>query len=568
MNKIIRKNLILFFFLLFTIKSANASLLWDINIGIEQYRKNDFKFCKNYFIDYIKSNPNDDEGYYWLARTYANLKDEKNANENFKKAHEIAFMKKNIEKIDFNIDINSNIEDYFDMASMYFETGDLKQALNYADLILEINPKSSSAYFIKSKIAQINGDEQKAIEFLNQAILYNNKLIKTNLAKSLNIRQLPEMTLEMYEIFALEAYYSNDISSAIKYCRKYLAINNSNADIANILIDLYIKNNDISLAQSLIDDVLNNIGSNIQTILYQAKICALKNDERLEGILLSAYKINPNHKQVLLELGNYYLKKENYLKSKEYFEMLISIDDLLYEAYFGYIYSLLELGEIENAMNLIKKISSINPDTSENYYLLAKICEKSGNFDDAINYLDNAIQSSKNPYYYLYRGKINYILKNYKNSINDLKFAQKMAYDYSLANEAQDYLISNYLKTNDLINAQIHLNKKLSLDKNRILYKYDLYVLYKLQGNTKMATTQFEAIVKAKPITLKDYVDLSEIYYDLGEYEKAIKTLDKAIKKFPKETALYIQKAKIYTLLNKKKEAKNAFYAINKIQNN
>ena len=567
MNKIIKKNLILFFFLIFSFNCTNASVLWDINLGINQYRKNNFKFCKNYFLDYIKANPNDDEGYYWLAKTYATLKDATNANLYFKKAHELAFMEKNIEKIDFNINTNSNVEDYFDMASMYFESGDLTQALNYADLMLKINPKSPSAYFIKAKIAQMNGEEDKAIEFLNQAIIYNNKLIRTNLAKSLNIRQLPEMTLEMYEIFALEAYYSNDINSAIRYCKKYLAANSSNTDVANLLIDLYIKNNEISQAQNLIDNVLNNNGSNIQTILYQAKILSLKNDENLEGVLLSAYKINPNHAKVLLELGNYYLKKEDYLNSKKYFEILINVDDSLYEGYVGYISSIIELGEIEVAMNLIRKLTSLNPESSENSYLLAKICEKNGAYDEALTYLDNAIDIAKNPHYYLTRAKVHYILKNHSKSISDLKIMQKMTLTSSQISEMQDYLIANYLKINDLINAQIHLNKKLSLDKNRIMYKYNLYVLYKLQGNEKLALAQKQVFKKAKPTSFKDYIDLSEIYYDLGEFDDAIKILNKGIKKSPKEIKLYCQKAKIYTLLNKKSSANETYEAM-KSKNN
>ena len=562
MNKIIKKNLVLFFFLFFAFNEANASVLWDINLGINQYRKNNIKFAKNYFLDYTKNNPNDEEGFYWLAKSYASLKDENNANINFKKAHELAFMEKNIEKIDFNINVNSNLEDYFDMASMYFESGDLVQANDYADLMLKINPKSPSAFFIKAKIAQIEGNNEKATEFLNQAIIYNNKLIKTNLAKSLNIRHLPEMTLEMYEIFALEAYYSNDINAAIRYCKKYLSTNNSNVDVANLLIDLYIKNNEIPLAQNLIDEVLNNIGSNIQTILYQAKILALRNDEKLEGVLLSAFKINPNHSRVLLELGNYYLQKEDYLNAKKYFEILISVDDSLYEAYVGYILSIVEVGEIENAMNLVRKLTSLNPDASENYYLLAKICEKGGNYDEALNYLDSAIDIAKNPYYYLTRAKVNYVLKNHSKSISDLKMMQKMTLTPSLTYEMQDYLILNYLKTRDLINAQIHLNKKLSLDKNRIMYKYNLYVLYKLQGNEKMASAQKEVFKKAKPANSQDYIDLSEIYFDLGEFDEAIKILNKGIKKSSEKIELYCQKAKILTLLNKKNDAFEVYQAM------
>jgi len=566
MNKKLKKYFTTFFFLMLLSGFSKASLLWDLNYGINLFQKNNFKLAQEYFIDYTKSNPNDENGYYWLAKTYSSLKDTKKANENFKKSYELITQKRNVEKIDLNIDTSNNIEDYFDMAAMYFEAGDFTQADTYADMMLKINPKSPSAYFVKAKIAQIEGNNEKAVEFINKAIIFNNKLIKTNLAKSLNVRQIPQMTLEMYEIFALEAYFSSDIKSAIRYCRKYLDINPNNIDISNLLIDCYLKNNEYALALSLIDNILVN-SNNIQTLLYQAKIYESRNDERLENTLLNAYKINPNNSQTLLELGNYYLKKQDYLNSKKYFEILVNVNDALYEGYFGYIFSLIELGQNEEAMGLIRKLSSLNQETSEVDFLLAKICQNQENLDEALNYINNAISKAKNPLYYLTKAKINYELKNYYDSIDDLKIISKLPNSTNFIYEAEDYLIKNYLKVRDLISTQIYLNKKISLDKNRIIYKYNLYTFYKLQGNEKVAINQLENVKKIKPLSVQDYLDISEIYIEESKTNEAIKILDKAIKKFPKELALYTKKAKIYNHLGKKEQAKELLQKIVQLGN-
>lgn len=567
MNKKIKKLFISFFFLYFVFNYCEASLLWNINYGIEQYRKNNLNVAKDFFIDYIKSNPNDKDGYYWLAKTYTNLKDLNNANENFKKAHEISLKEKNIEKIDFNIDTSSNIEDYFDMAAMYFETGDLTNAKTYADLMLKINPKSPSAYFIKAKIAQIEGKTDEATEFLNQAITFNNKLIKTNLAKSLNINQLPQMSLEMYEIFALEAYFSNDTDSAIRYCKKYLNVNPSNIDISNLLIDLYIKNNELSLAQDLIDNILNK-SSNIQTLLYQAKIYEIRNDERLENTLLNAYKINPNNSNVLLELGNYYLKNKDFFNSKKYFEILITVNDGLAEGYFGYIYSLLEMFEVDLAMENIRKFTTLNPETSEIDYLLAKICDKKGDKKEALNFLTSAIQKTKNPYYYLNKAKINHKLKNYDESIEDIKNALKSTNSIQILEEAQNLQIKNYAKKGDFLKAQLLLNKQEKLDKNKNIYKYNLYNIYKMQSNEKMALAQLEEIKKSKPIVAQDYIDLARIYYELKDFNEAIKILNKGIKKYPTQNKLYLEKRKILIETKQTQKAQEILDKLNQINNN
>ena len=566
MNKKIKKIYTIFFFLCLITGFSKASLLWGINYGIDLYRSNNFKLAKDYFIEYIKSNPNDKDGYYWLARSYFNLKDEKKANENFEKSYELLMKEKNIEKIDFKLNTSSNLEDYFDMAVMFFESGDLKEAETYADLMLKINEKSPSAYFIKAKIAQLEGDNQKAIEYINKAIIFNNKLIKTNLAKSLNIKQLPEMTLEMYEVFALEAYFSNDIASAIRYCRKYLNIKSDNVDILNMLIDLYIKNNDLGLAQILLDE--NQDIANIYTLLYQAKIYEIKNDEKLESILLSAYKINPNNQNVLLELGNFYLKKGDYFNSKKYFEILVNVNDELAEGYFGYIYSLIEIGKTDNAIDLVRKFISLNPTSSEGDYLLGRICQKRANYKEALEYFNSALYKAKNPYYYLDRAKINYELKNYEESLEDLKNVQNYSNSDFINDEVENYLIKNYLKLGDVINAQTYINKKLALDKNRILYKYNLYNLYKIQGNEKLSSIQLEELERIKPVNINDFIDLSEFYYEKSEVEKAIKILNKGIKKFPDELCLYTQKAKILFLINKMKEAEAVFDKLDKFNHN
>ena len=545
MNKKIKKLLIFFIFSLL-VNNAQASLLWDINYGIDLYKRNNLQAAKNYFLSYTSNNPNDKDAYFWLAKIYQKTKNEKNkAQECFKKAYELTLSEKNIEKLDFNINNNDNIEDYFDMAAMYFESGDFEEAELYADMMLKINPKSSSAYFIKAKVAQVNNQTQKATEYINKAILYNNKLIKTNLAKSLNITELPQMSAQMYETYALEEYFSADIFSAIKYSKKYLEINPNDIDMTNMLIDLYIKNNELILAQDLINNIQANFGDNIQTLLYQAKIYEIKKDLKLENTLLTAYKINPNNQQVLLELGNYYLKKRNFEEALKIFETLISVNDSLPEGYFGYIYSLCETGNTELAMSLIRKFSTLNQMASESDFLLAKICENKGNLKEANDYITQAISKTQNPYYYLTRAKINYFLKKYKDSINDLKTASSLNPDLILLSEIQDCLAANYLKTNDIINAQICLNKKSALDKNGLLYKYNLYTLYKLQGSEEIASETLREIKTATLKTPQDYIDMSEIYYDLSELDNSIKILNKGAKRFPDEKSLTHQKNKI-----------------------
>ena len=341
----------LFIISILLLSYSKASLLFNLETGLNEYRLNNYDFAKNYFISYINNNPNDKDGYFWYAKTLEKLDIKKYSPlifENYKKAYELTLNDKNIEKITFSSAKNQNIEDYFDMSIMYFEQGNLKTSEQYADLMLKINPKSPSAYFIKAKIALVKNNKEKAKEYINQAIIFNNKYIETNLAKALEINEIPEITQQMYNIYALEAYFSGNIETAIKYLEKSKEKNPQDIDTNSLLLELYINNNDLDKAQKLSEELLKQNSKNINIKLLCAKLYKLtKQNDKIENTLLDAYKINPNNKYTLLMLGNYYLEKKDYISSKQYFEQLTNINDEMYEAYFGYIYSLIQLNDIE-----------------------------------------------------------------------------------------------------------------------------------------------------------------------------------------------------------------------------
>ncbi len=536
-------------FIIFCTK-ANANLLRNIQDGINEIQKNNFNSAKIFFINYTINNPNDENGYWYLGTIYKKLSDKKNSTKYFKKSYEIKAAKQSMEKITFE-DENVNIEDYFDMSAMYYETGNLKEANFYADMMLKIDPKSPSAYFIKAKIALVEGNKDEAKKYLSKAIIFNNELLKTNLAKDLQINSIPETTKEIYYMLALEAYYSGQINEAEKNLKEYLKIE-KNAEIYNFLIDCYIKKNDINSAKIILEEYKKTFDdNNLKTNLLEAKIYFLENNkEKQIANLLKAYKINPNNLAVLMELGNFYLDKQDYENAKKYFETLINVNDSYYEAYFGYIYALIETGNLQKAISLTRKAATINTKSSDNEYLLSKICYKEANFKEALEYINEALKKGENPNYYFEKAKIEYYLKNYEKSLANL---DKISKDDI---QKEKYYIKNYIKLNDTKQLQEFANKKLSLDKNPIIYKYILYILYKLQGDEKNSLSQLAQIKKIKPATPEEYIDLSEIIFETENINSAIKILDNAIKRFPNHYELFSQKIKLYYLAGETEKLK------------
>ncbi len=523
---------------------AFSSILFNIDDCLELYKKGDINEAQEAFKEYIINNPNDKNGYWWLAKIQSQLKNNKSAKENFKKSYAILAKERNVEVINFDLSDDNNIEDYFDMAAMYFETGDYKNAEFYADSMLKINHQSPSAYFIKAQIAYALSDTEKARKYLNKAISFNNKLIDTNLAKNLKITSIPKLTKEAYNIFALEAYYTGDIDNAVKYLKKYTELDITNTEVNLTLADLYFQKNYLDDALKIIDETKKNNPENVNCYLIEAKIYLKKGDtNKARLILQKAYKINPNNTNVLLALGNYYLKTEDYKKAKDYFSTLTEVNNELYEGYAGYIYSLIEAGDIKNAQTVIKKLKEINPESTETYYFLARICEYQGYFTTANDYISEVKDKSANPKYFLESAKINQTLKNNEQALSDLNtISNVLLNDNYDKNEVLNLKVQNYLEMNDVKSAVKLLSNNNELDKDSIIYKYNLYNIYKLQNDKEKLNLQIQDLKKVKLSKIKDYIDYSKFVSKEQGHNSALEFLDNAIKKFPNSAELYLEK--------------------------
>ena len=99
----ISKIIILFFFL--TSLKANADLLWNIEIAKNYIQKNDFQNAKNYLHHYILNNPNDEDGFWYLGKSYTKLQDKKNANKYLKVEKPLYIYKENGEYTDEILEI-------------------------------------------------------------------------------------------------------------------------------------------------------------------------------------------------------------------------------------------------------------------------------------------------------------------------------------------------------------------------------------------------------------------------------------------------------------------------------
>ena len=521
---------LLFLFVLLSFNGVFASFLWNKDAGVQMLKDENYIDAYNFFVSYINNNPNDEDAWYYEGLALSKLQSKQKARSSFQKSYEISSLKRNLDKLNF--EDTSNIEDYVDIAAMYFEQKNYKNALDYSNIMLEIDPACALAYFIKAKVFCENKEFQSAKEMLNIAIYLDDSYLDTNLAKSLEINSKSVPEKSFLSKIAVYKYYQGDIEGAKSYLESYLELE-KNVDIYSLLIDCYLKEENIQKAQSILSEAKKVQENSLILILEETKIQELEGKD-IKQTLQKGYKINPNNEDLLLKLGNYYLDKKNYEEALTYYQKLINMDNTYYDAYFGYIYSLLKLQKNESALKAIRQMIALNKDNSETDYLLSKLCQNKANYSEALTYIKQAQKKEKNIYYTRERAKINYMLGNWQKSINNLNKIPNSEEDAELK-------ILNYIQLKDISNISKSIE---TLDKNSIMYKYYLYIISKLEGRDKEAQVRLSEIKKIKPKTEKEYYSLIKIAFLNSDAPWINKLTNAVIKKYgnsPELSAIRIE---------------------------
>ena len=91
--------------------------------------------------------------------------------EHLQKSYELS---KNIEKINvapsYTYD-DSTEDDYLDMANMYYDSGNYIKALQYTDLILNVNPNNLNGLILKTKIYYNQNNPNQAAVYFKRALM-------------------------------------------------------------------------------------------------------------------------------------------------------------------------------------------------------------------------------------------------------------------------------------------------------------------------------------------------------------------------------------------------------------
>lgn len=268
----------------------------------------------------------------------------------------------------------------------------------------------------------------------------------------------------------------------------------SSTNLKLFQIEMYIFENQLELAEELLDDLYLLEQSNEEIYIQKANIFS-RRDKHKEAIQLleKALEITDDEADVLSLMGVEYLFMEDYENAKYYFMKCLEEDEEDYSALFNIIYCFEYLEQNEAAIDYLNDYLNKNP-----------YCEVA----------------------WLHVGKQYCTLKDYKKAL--------AAFDFAIISD--DKFIGAYLEKGRVLERMKRYEEAIeSYGVTLSLEDPTSYALlrtgkcYEKLGNTEMAMQFYTKCVEEDSLLDKGWIAITDFYFKNKQYQKALYYIEKAI---------------------------------------
>ena len=517
------------------IGSDDRDVLFNFSLALMSLQK--YEDAIKTFNKILEKNPNDVVAKRMLANVYLKMNEKKTAThlleELIKKAP--AFTKA-----------------YYDLASIYLADGNIPTAEKYITTALDINYRDASLWVLHAKIMIEKGDFSNALSSLQQAVLLNpdnyetwkllgfvyehlNDIEKSRRAYNKAVLLAKNNTKALEDLADFHKEHGH-LSEAESIYSLILEQKPEIFTVWNKLGNIYLLKKNYTKAMEAFNKSLelqeeNNIGAFIglakinyaqknynATLIYINKILAHQPKNITANILLagilaeredypSAIKTlkkliftYPNTPKPWMSLGKLYFKMGEFLKARFAFKKAYELGEksLALHFYLGNTY--LRLKKAKKAYENLRIVYSHKKDNLRLAYILGVLCKKISYYNDAINYLNDALKLAE---------------ENKKEEIE-----KNILYR----------LLALYMKTKQFDNAIETAQRLLNLDPNNIdaLILFSKALLYKSEA--RKAVDILLAALETHPGNPRILFAIGEIFYKVKLYHKALPYLKEAYK--------------------------------------
>lgn len=315
-------------------------------------------------------------------------------------------------------------------------------------------------------------------------------------------------------------------------------------------------------------------------------LLALKDNKNCIGYLETALELNPNHSQILNNLGTAYLSTGNYSKAYEvyvkssildpknsltfhniasilqiqnkhveaceYFEQAYKIDKV--ETYLvSWALSEFKAGMFDKAINHYKKLVAQHPEKHNFQYNLACCYEMTGEYTFAIGILEQLTMlnpkskgmAQKLANLYLKTNKLQKAKEIYERLISKGLISEEIYYEYALI----------CVKTNNLDTAETILKKVIELNPDAAYARKDLGVIFLNKRLFDYAREEFEKAYEIAYENLDVIFEYANFLHATSDFTKAQELYQKAYEKSPQNPNILVFNSLNYFAQNNLTEA-------------
>lgn len=438
-------------------------------------------------------------------------------------------------------------DDYFDIATNYYNSNNLTKALEYLDLIITIEPGNIQAKNLKDKISPPTIDTTKTAEAAPQVLntVAEPQRVIVVEAPQDNIQKIVYDS-DYYNTKGQEFYQKKEYDTAIEYFYKSVTLNKNNAQAYNNLAMSYWCKGNAPLTIKYFKKANSIKKCYTQPLVNLSNIYKQLGDSANQFYYLQkAIKYNNNDYLAYYWLGDYYRVLDKYPQAIQNYKEVVKINPKFSQVYLNLGICFFETEEFNYAILALSQYREFYPDSDFAFYLMSKAYLALCHYEDAKTYIQKAVEIRNNDEYQFELAKIDYNLQDYQEALD---IFQNLLKECDNAEYFNYVGLCNY-KLKNIDAAIVNFNKAIDLDGLRPIYYYNLAQCYKSMGDKKNYAKYANTATKINPINYQDFIDLSYIYYDNGNPNYAINSLNCGIKKYPDVKSLYLAKLKIYEIL-------------------
>ena len=338
------------------------------------------------------------------------------------------------------------------------------------------------------------------------------------------------------------------------------------AALKTVVAAAYAARNEMERAQSSIDAALKAAPDDVEVLLMQARLQAMRGD--IDGALKTAEKVIANSPESLNALalkGDLLLyAKQQPVQALAVYQKLVETNPKFVPGYSGMLAIVLGRNELGRAAELIKTLQQFAPNSVDTRYYEAQLAYQKNDYEAARDALQQLLKNAPdNPRFLQLAGAVEYQLQAYVQATAflskavqeapQLEFARRILIATHLATKSPKRALEAlpagfndnspdaellalagqaYLQNGDNKRAEALLARAAKLDPNSTAKRTSLALAYLYGGKSEQALGELRDIARTDEGGMAD-TQLVALYLRRGEFDKAFAAVERMEQKLP-----------------------------------